>query len=168
MSNSKLYIMKTIQKLFLFLAVCGLLFSCSKEDDNLIEKSASLPNGYEKVNTDAQGLDQNRFVTMQVMNKNDELIDLKVHYRIIGQGPVDMIWIPGWTNPLTMYTKQFDYFRDKARSIYVDQPGHGLSDAPEGVEYTQKLIADAIYTIVRKEGVKKFIGVGSQLGPAVP
>ena len=56
-----------------------------------------------------------------------------------------MVFISGWTNPLTIYTKQFDYFRDKAKCIYIDLPGHGLSDAPEGIEYTQGLMADAIY-----------------------
>jgi pimeloyl-ACP methyl ester carboxylesterase len=139
------------------MAVTGLLFSCSKDDGLFKEESLDHQYGYEKVNTEVQGLDQDRFVTMQS-------IDLKVHYRIIGKGPVDMVFIPGWTNPLTVYTKQFDYFRDKARCIYIDLPGHGLSDAPEGIEYTQSLMADAIYDVIRKEGVKKFVGVGFSWG----
>lgn len=156
--------MKTFQKLFLLTAVIGLLFSCSKDDEFFTEKSASHQYGYEKVNTGVKGLDQDRFVTMQVINNNGKCIDLKVHYRIIGKGPVDILWIPGWTNPLTMYSKQFDYFRDKAKSIYIDLPGHGLSDAQEGIEYTQGLMADAIYEIIKKEGVKKFVGVGHSWG----
>jgi len=156
--------MKTFKKLFLLITVTGLLFSCSK-DDFFYKDSPGNSYGNDKVNHVDTGLDQDRFVTMQVMNNNDQLIDLKVHYRVIGKGPVDMIWIPGWTNPLTMYTKQFDYFRDKAKSIYVDLPGHGLSDAPGGIEYTQELMGDAIYAIVKKEGIKKFIGVGFSWGP---
>ena len=163
--------MKALKKLLLLIAASSLLFSCSKDDGFLNDesflksKSSDHQYGYDKVNTEAQGLDQDRYVTMQVVNNYDQLIDLKVHYRIIGQGPVDIVWIPGWTNPLTMYTKQFDYFRERARCIYVDLPGHGLSDAPEDVEYTQELMGDAIYTIVRKEGIKKFIGVGFSWGP---
>jgi pimeloyl-ACP methyl ester carboxylesterase len=162
--------MKTLKKLLLLIAVSCLLFSCSKDDSFLNDdsflksKSADHQYGYDKVNTEAQGLDQDRYVTMQVVNNYDQLIDLKIHYRIIGQGPVDIVWIPGWTNPLTMYTKQFNYFRDKAKSIYIDLPGHGLSDAPESVEYTQGLMADAIYYIIRKEGVKEFIGIGHSWG----
>jgi pimeloyl-ACP methyl ester carboxylesterase len=156
--------MKTFKKLFLLITVTGLLFSCSKDDGSFNGVSFDHQYGYDKVNTEVQGLDQDRYVTMQVINKNDQCINLKVHYRIIGKGPVDMIWNPGWTNPLTMYTKQFDYFRDKARSIYVDLPGHGLSDVPEGIEYTQALMADAIYAIIKKEGVKKFTGVGFSWG----
>jgi pimeloyl-ACP methyl ester carboxylesterase len=162
--------MKALKKLLLLIAVSSLLFSCSKNDSFLNDDSflksklSDHQYGYDKVNTEAQGLDQDRYVTMQVVNNYDQLIDLKVHYRIIGQGPVDIVWIPGWTNPLTMYTKQFDYFRDKARSIYIELPGHGLSDAPEGVEYTQGLMADALYNIIRKEGVKEFIGIGHSWG----
>ena len=134
--------MKTLKKIFLFMAVIGLLVSCSKSDD-FLEKDYSL----------ATGLDQERYITMQS-------IDLKVRYRIIGEGPVDMVFIPGWTNPLTAYTKQFDYFRDKARCIYIELPGHGLSDAPEGIEYTMRLMADAIYDVIKKEEVKNFIAIG--------
>ena len=116
-------------------------------------------------------LDQDRYVVM----KNYD--NLKVHYRIIGKGPIDIVFIPGWTNPLTVYTKQFDYFRDKARCIYIDLPGTGLSDAPtpntpknpiaDGPEYTMELMADAVYTVIKKEGVHKFVGVGFSMGPKV-
>ena len=71
------------------------------------------------------GLDQDRYVTMRSTG-------LRVHYRVIGKGPVTIVFIPGWTNPLEIFTKQFDYFRDKARCIYIDVPGQGLSDAPDG------------------------------------
>lgn len=162
--------MKGLRKFLLLMAVTGLLFSCAKDDsllnDDIFLKSKSSDHqyGYDKVNTEFQGLDQDRFVTMQVINNCGQWVDLKVHYRIIGKGPVDMVFIAGWTNPLTMYTKQFDYFRDKARSIYIDLPGHGLSEAPEDIEYTQGLMADALYDIIRKEGVKSFIGIGHSWG----
>ncbi len=148
--------MKTFKLLFLISVFVGLLAGCNKDeifDDNVND----LKSGTHPIVNKEKGLDQERFVRM------DE-IDLTVHYRIIGKGPIDMVFIPGWTNPLTVYTKQFDYFRDKARCIYIDLPGHGLSDAPEGIEYTQQLMADAIYCIVKKEGLKKFIGVGFSWG----
>lgn len=155
--------MKTLKKFFLFIAVTGLLFSCSKDDGFLSRDQPEL-YGNEELCKPYHGLDQDRYVMMRVIDNNNHWISLKVHYRIIGKGPVDMVFIPGWTNPLTVYTKQFDYFRDKARSIYIDLPGHGLSDAPEGIEYTQALMADAIYLIIRKEGLHHFIGVGFSWG----
>jgi len=149
--------MEKLKKLFQLIAVTGLLFSCSKDDDSFNVDSFDHQYGYDKVNTQVQGLDQDRFVTMQS-------IDLKVHYRIIGKGPVDIVFISGLSNPLTVYTKQFDYFRDKARCIYIDLPGHGLSDAPEGIDYTMGLMGDAIFDVVKKEGIKNFIGIGFSWG----
>jgi pimeloyl-ACP methyl ester carboxylesterase len=149
--------MKTLKKFVLLTVTACLLMACSKSDRFWGNDFPDLKYGQNKDHTPAHGLDQERYVTMKNMNLN-------VHYRIIGKGPIDIVFIPGWTNPLTVFTKQFDYFRDKARCIYIDLPGHGLSDAPEGIEYTQGLMADAIYDVVKKEGVKKFIGIGFSWG----
>jgi len=150
--------MKKLRKVFLFTTVVCLISSCSKtlefDNNGAVELKC---RGYHP-NTDCRGLDQDRYVMMSTM-------DLRVHYRIIGKGPIDIVFIPGWTNPLEVFSKQFDYFRDKARCIYIDVPGQGLSDAPEGVEYTMGMMADAIYDVLKKEGVKRFVAVGFSMGP---
>lgn len=163
--------MKTLKRfLFLFVGL-GLLISCSKSDDLLLtDDSGSLKGAKVQESTRSHGLDQDRFVMM----KDQELM---VHYRIIGKGPIDVVFIPGWCNELTIYTKQFDYFRDKARCIYIELPGTGLSDAPtpntplapipDGFEYTMELMADAMYAVVKKEGLHNFVGVGFSMGPIV-
>lgn len=163
--------MKTLKGfLFLFL-VLGLLISCSKSDDTVFaDDSGSLKSAKVQEKRHSHGLDQDRYVMMKDQN-------VMVHYRIIGKGPIDVVFIPGWTNPLTVYTQQFDYFRDKARCIYIDLPGTGLSDAPtpntpaapivDGCEYTMELMADAVYTVIKKEGLRKFVGVGFSMGPKV-
>jgi len=161
--------MKTLVKLLFFVACFGILAGCQKDEEiyseDAFDKSAKM-NKHR-----AHGLDQYRCVFMKDYN------NLKVNYRIIGKGPVDMVFIPGWSNSLEVYTKQFDYFRDKARCIYIDLPGHGQSDAPtpnnpldpdsEGLAYTQELMIDAIKTVVKKEGLKKFIGVGFSWSGAI-
>jgi len=162
--------MKTPMKIFFLLAVIGFVAGCSKTIEFLPEDSGSLKKAHVKKEKKSHGLDQDRYVMMKDQN-------LMVHYRIIGKGPIDVVLIPGWTNPLTVYTKQFDYFRDKARCIYIDLPGTGLSDAPtpntpaapivDGYEYTMELMADAVYTVIKKEGLKKFVGVGFSMGPRV-
>lgn len=162
--------MKTLKKILLMLAVIGLVAGCSKTDEVLIEDSGALKKAHVQKEKKPHGLDQDRYVMMK-----DQ--DLMIHYRIIGKGPIDVVFIPGWTNPLTVYTKQFDYFRDKARCIYIDLPGTGLSDAPtpntpaapipDGFEYTMELMAEAVYTVVKKEGLHKFVGVGFSMGPVV-
>ncbi|MDH5382656.1 MAG: alpha/beta hydrolase [Cyclobacteriaceae bacterium] len=153
--------MKTIRILFFILVCIGLpTGGCQLSEEPIIEHGRSgedldLPNS--QANSFYHGLDQDRYVIM-------ESTGIKVHYRIIGKGPVTMVFIPGWTNPLGVYEKQFDHFRDKARCIYIDPPGQGLSDAPEDVEYTMGLLADAIYDVVNKEDVDHFIGVGFSFG----
>ena len=103
-------------------------------------------------------IDEDRYVKMNN--------GMNIHYRIIGKKNFTntMVFIAGWTNPVTVYTKQFDYFRDKALCIYIDVPGQGTSDAPEDVEYTMELMADAIYTVVDKEDITRFTGVGFSFG----
>ncbi|MBW6537701.1 MAG: alpha/beta hydrolase, partial [Mariniphaga sp.] len=108
--------MKTLLRIFFLMAVFSLVAGCNKTDEFFSENAVELKKA--PIVNPAQGLDQERFVTMKD-------VDLTIHYRVIGKGPIDMVFIPGWTNPLTVYTKQFDYFRDKARCIYIDLPGHG-------------------------------------------
>jgi pimeloyl-ACP methyl ester carboxylesterase len=168
MFNLRFNIMKTLLKIFFLIAVISLGAGCNKYDEFYSENALEFKKA--PIVNPACGLDQERFVTMKDLN-------LTIHYRIIGKGPIDVVLIPGWTNPLTVYTKQFDYFRDKARCIYIDLPGAGLSDAPtpntpiapiqDGPEYTMELMADAVYAVIRKEGLHKFVGVGFSMGPKV-
>ncbi len=162
--------MKTLVKCLFVMLSLSLFIGCSENDKILPEEPGLMESQRDRERTRSHGLDQDRYVTMKDM-------DLTVHYRIIGKGPIDVVFIPGWTNPLTVYTKQFDYFRDKARCIYIDLPGTGLSDAPtpntplapiqDGPEYTMELMADAVYTVIKKEGLHKFVGVGFSMGPKV-
>ncbi len=165
--------MKTILKIFFMMTVICFVAGCDKSDDFVNDFESNDPVELKSTlskNSGAIGLDQERFVTMKNSN-------LKVHYRIIGKGPIDVVFIPGWTNPLTVYTKQFDYFKDKARCIYIDLPGTGLSAAPSpgdpfnpdatGLQYTMELMAEAVYTVIKKEGLHQFVGVGFSMGPLV-
>ncbi|RKD91040.1 alpha/beta fold hydrolase [Mangrovibacterium diazotrophicum] len=162
--------MKALLKLLFLLAGMGLAVMCSESDIINEDLSDSNLKSARIVNHDAPGLDQDRWVTM----KN---LDLDIHYRIIGKGPIDLVFLPGWTNPLTVYSKQFDYFRDKARCIYVDFPGQGMSNAPvpgnpmdadnPGFQYTAELLAEAVYDVVKKEGLHQFVAVGFSMGPAI-
>ena len=139
-----------MKKLLQFLVLASMLFACSESTDFWREKEPEpFSESTDENARKGMGLDQDRYIVM----KNT---GLKVHYRIMGKGPIRMLWVPGWTNPNTVFTKQYEYFRDKPKCIYIDLPGHGLSDAPQGIEYTMELMADAIYEVVNKEGLKKF------------
>ena len=152
--------MKTLKRLLFFTGCLILLTTCTKDNDFFVGGQDDLKYNAEKYCNTHHGLDQDRWVMMKVLDNNNQCINLRVHYRIIGKGPIDMVFLPEYSGPLTIWTKQFDYFRDKARCIYIDKPGCGESDAPEGIKYTPRLNADAVYYILKKEGIKKFTGVG--------
>ncbi|MBN2813852.1 MAG: alpha/beta hydrolase [Bacteroidales bacterium] len=140
---------------FFLLMFAGLLLplACEQPDELLTDELSE-----ENLKCTGQPeLGQDRYLMMRGTG-------LKVHYKVIGRGPVNIVFIPGWTNPLTVYSKQFDYFKHKARSIYIDLPGHGLSSAPENIEYTMDLMADAIFEVIRREGIMRFVGVGFSWG----
>lgn len=147
-----------MKRLLLILAGICLLMACTKDDNFFGGVQNDLNYNSARYSNTNPGLDQDRYIVMKSTG-------LRVHYRIMGKGPIDIVFVPGWTNPLEIYSKQFDYFRDKARCIYIDVPGQGLSDSPEGIEYSMELMADAIYDVVRKEGLHKFIAVGFSMGP---
>lgn len=150
--------MKTFRSLSLILAGIFLLWSCSKPDEIIPEESSGDNELLQSMEKCAHGPNTDRFVIMKSTG-------LKVHYKVIGKGPLTIVFIPGWTNPLEIFRKQFNYFKNKARCIYIDVPGQGLSDAPEGYNFTMDLMADAIYDVIKKEGVHRFVAVGFSMGP---
>jgi pimeloyl-ACP methyl ester carboxylesterase len=153
--------MRTLKRLFHVMVVLSLHAACSESGDFIQGEMPQPDDTQEAAHTRmGLGLDQDRYITMKSTG-------LRIHYRIIGKGPIDIVFIPGWTNPLEIFSKQFDYFRDKARCIYIDVPGQGLSDAPEGIEYTMGLMADAVYEVIKKEGLHKFVGAAFSMGPRV-
>lgn len=85
--------MKTILRLIVF-AICIAMFAGCEKDEDFLTNDVDLKKAT-IVNHEAPGLDHERFVTMKETG-------LTVHYRIIGKGPIDVVWLPGWTNPLTV------------------------------------------------------------------
>lgn len=148
-----------------------LLFSGCDNNEYLLMND-ELSKATPEVN--AKGLEYDRYVVLENYD------NLSVHYKVIGKpdkNKVDVVFIPGWTNPLTVFNKQFNFFRGKTRSIYIDLPGTGLSDAPtpntplapiaDGPEYTMELMADAVKAVLDQEEIEEFIGVGFSMGPKV-
>lgn len=159
-----------MKKMLLLCLVFLLFLSCDNAEYLSVDNELISAKATEK----DKGLEHDRFVVLQNYN------DLKVHYKIIGKPDkrkVDVVFIPGWTNPLTVFEKQFNFFRGKTRSIYIDLPGTGKSDAPmpntpsapilNGPEYTMELMAVAVEAVLDQEGVDKFVGVGFSMGPKV-
>ena len=102
---------------------------------------------------------------MESSNSNSTLFDgIKIAYQSYGNGDGDeaLVFVHGWTLNSSLWHLQAPLFQ-KYRSLLIDLPGHGDSDAPH-VEYTQELFARAIEAVLSQEGVKKAVMIAHKHG----
>jgi len=74
---------------------------------------------------------------------------VNIAYQMVGDGPVDMLMIPGWTSHLTLEWEEptFVRFMERltsfSRCLRFDKRGTGLSDRPPGVPTLEERMEDA-------------------------
>jgi pimeloyl-ACP methyl ester carboxylesterase len=90
----------------------------------------------------------------------------RLHYRSHGTGPEAVVFIHGWTCDLSLWKGQAPVY-SRRRSLLVDLPGHGRSEAPPETDYTQELFARAVEAVMRDAGVTRATLVGHSLGGPV-
>jgi len=90
----------------------------------------------------------------------------KVYYMTAGKGPQTLVFVHGWACNGNFWREQVAAFRDQARLIFVDLPGHGQSDKPHR-DYTTEFFADAVLAVMKSEKVNKATLVGHSQGTAV-
>jgi pimeloyl-ACP methyl ester carboxylesterase len=90
----------------------------------------------------------------------------KVHYKVLGDGKVAVVFVHGWCCDLTVWRPQAAAFDGKARLVFLDLPGYGKSDRPE-VEYTPDVFAEGIDAVLKDAGIEKAILVGHSMGTPV-
>ncbi len=90
---------------------------------------------------------------------------VKVHYRDQGKGKNALIFIHGWTCSTEFWKGQFAGFPGR-RVIFIDLPGHGKSDKPQG-NYTMEYFARSIDAVMRDAKVKKAVLAGHSMGAPV-
>jgi pimeloyl-ACP methyl ester carboxylesterase len=90
----------------------------------------------------------------------------RVRYRSYGTGPEAVVFIHGWTCDLSLWSGQAPVY-SRRRSLLIDLPGHGGSEAPAGTDYTQELFARAVEAVMRDAGVARATLVGHSMGGPV-
>ena len=88
--------------------------------------------------------------------------DTKVAYYSYGTGPEALVFIHGWTCDSALWEPQQPLFQ-KYRTVLVDSPGHGNSDAPV-VEYSTEYLARGIKAALDAAGIKRAVLVGHSMG----
>jgi pimeloyl-ACP methyl ester carboxylesterase len=97
-----------------------------------------------------------------------EVSGAHVHVRDQGNpNGVPVILIHGANGSLHVWEGWTKALGDKARSISVDLPGHGLTGAWPRGEYTVEAYADFIEALVRTLNLDRFVLVGHSLGGGV-
>jgi pimeloyl-ACP methyl ester carboxylesterase len=91
---------------------------------------------------------------------------MKVHYESYGAGRDAVVFVHGWTCDLTFWKAQVPAFAAKTRTLAIDLPGHGRSDAPR-TTYSMDLFARAIDAVMRDAGVDRAVLVGHSMGTPV-
>jgi class 3 adenylate cyclase len=98
--------------------------------------------------------------------------DLSIAYRVVGNGPVDLVWLPGFVShveilwELALWRRLMDRLTSFARVIVFDKREQGLSDRT-GVPPTLEDIAEDLGAVMDAAGSERAAIVGlSEGGPA--
>lgn len=92
---------------------------------------------------------------------------LRVHYKKVGDTGPAVLFVPGWACDLSFWRYQADALAGEARLLFVDLPGHGRSDHPEGVAYTHGLFVRALAAVLDDAGEAAAVLVGHSAGGSV-
>jgi pimeloyl-ACP methyl ester carboxylesterase len=92
---------------------------------------------------------------------------LRVHYKQVGATGPALLFVPGWACDLSFWRYQAEALASEARLLFVDLPGHGESDAPEGVAYTHELFVRALVAVLDQAGEAEVALAGHSAGGSV-
>lgn len=99
-------------------------------------------------------------------SKTADYAGVKIRYDSYGTQSEALVFIHGICCDRTLWSKQEPLFH-KHRSIVIDLPGHGESDAPETATYTQEFFARGLNTVLQQEGITSAVLVGHSMGGVV-
>lgn len=98
--------------------------------------------------------------------------DIHIAYQIIGDGPVDLLFIHGFLSNLEIawedaeYTEFFEQLGKFARVILFDKRGMGLSDRVQGAPSLEDTLSDAICVLDAAASTRTFVMGTSEGGAA--
>jgi pimeloyl-ACP methyl ester carboxylesterase len=102
------------------------------------------------------------FCIMAAVTKFALFAGSKVSYESYGEGDEALVFIHGWTCDSSLWFLQMPLYQ-KYRSILIDLPGHGKSDAPN-IDYHHEMFSEAIEQVLLQEGISMAVMVGHSMG----
>jgi class 3 adenylate cyclase/pimeloyl-ACP methyl ester carboxylesterase len=96
---------------------------------------------------------------------------LHIAYQVVGSGPIDIVYVPGWANPIDVMWEEHRYARflsrlaSFSRLIVFDKRGYGASDhVPQGALPTLQEWSDDIRTVMDAVGSQRAAILGVHVG----
>jgi hypothetical protein len=92
--------------------------------------------------------------------------ELNIAYRVVGEGPLDLVWVPNWLSNVDLWREEssfarfFDRLASFARVIVFDRRGSGLSDPVVGAPTLEERMED-IRAVMEGAGSERAAIVGS-------
>lgn len=97
--------------------------------------------------------------------------ELNIAYQVVGDGPVDLLMIPGWFSHLALDWEEPTWVRwcerltSFARVVRFDKRGTGMSDRPPGIPTPDERMADARAVMDAAESTSAHVLGWSEGGP---
>lgn len=87
-----------------------------------------------------------------------------IAYRVIGEGPLGVVFVHGWTCTGNTWNETLDALQKEGLRIVVpDLRGHGGS-AGDGLEHSVRRYAEDVVAAADASGLKRFVTVGHSMG----
>lgn len=87
----------------------------------------------------------------------------KIHYKLVGNGPQNILFIHGWGCNINAWEHQIDYFKENASLILVDLPGFGKS-TKDSLDYNIEFFSNTIQSLLIDLNISDVHLVGHSLG----
>lgn len=100
------------------------------------------------------------------MNKICNIDGIRVAYDSYGTGDHALVCIHGWCCNAQFWSPQKPIL-ERYRSIVVDVPGHGRSDAAANYDYSIENFANAIRAVLEQEQITKVVILGHSMGVVI-
>ena len=91
---------------------------------------------------------------------------VEINFMDKGAGDVSLLLIPGWTNDLSIWDKQIEYFSKNYRVVAVDLPGFGKSGSNRQ-DWSIPAFAKDIDVIIEKLQLENVVVVGFSMGAGI-
>jgi pimeloyl-ACP methyl ester carboxylesterase len=103
-------------------------------------------------------------------NKPDDIAvsadGVEISFHQEGNGAPAIIFIPGWTNPKTIWSDQVAHFSQKYKTVSIDLAGTGESGNNRN-DWTITSFGNDVVSVVNKLKLKQVVLVGFSMGAAV-